>query len=59
MSCVSSNQEFNTIIKEVKSKNRKQEVDKGPSYQYNICGPAKKDQFLKKVKRTGQKVDDE
>lgn len=59
MSCVSSNQEFNTIIKEVKSKNRKQDVDKGPSYQYNICGPAKKDQFLKKVKRTGQKVDDE
>jgi hypothetical protein len=59
MNCVSSNQEFNTIIKEVKPKNRKQEIDKGPSYQYNLCGANKKDAFLKKVKRdTGAGNDD-
>ena len=37
---------------EVKSKNRKMEVDKGPSYQYSICAVNKKDAFLKKIKRT-------
>jgi hypothetical protein len=52
MSCVSSNKEFNTILNEVKSKNRKMEVDKGPSYQYSICAVNKKDAFLKKIKRT-------
>ncbi|MFL5754176.1 MAG: hypothetical protein ACJ76F_12260, partial [Bacteroidia bacterium] len=50
MSAVSSNQEFNTIIKEVSAKKRKLDVEKGPSYQYTTCNPAKKDQFLKKLK---------
>jgi hypothetical protein len=54
MSVVSSNQAFNTAVKEVKEK--KQKVDKGPSYQFNTCSPTKKDQFVKKLKQlTGQK----
>jgi hypothetical protein len=58
MSVVSSNQAFNTEVKEVKDK--KQKVDKGPSYQFNTCSPTKKDQFVKKLKQvTGQKDEDE
>jgi len=56
MSAVSSNQEFNKIISELKPKDRKQEVKDGPSYQFNICSPTKKDQFVKKTKQAmGQK----
>ncbi len=57
MSVVSSNQEFNTIIRDVKPKNRKLEGVKGPSYQYTNASPSKKDQFLKKLKQT-QGADD-
>ncbi|MBS1638349.1 MAG: hypothetical protein JST26_20715 [Bacteroidetes bacterium] len=53
MIAISSNQEFNNIIKEVKPKSRKMEVDKGPSYQFNLASPAKKTQFLNKLKQTG------
>ncbi len=57
MSVVSSNQAFNTDVKDVKDK--KQKVDKGPSYQFNTCSPTKKDQFVKKIKQlTGQKDED-
>ncbi|HEX7415463.1 MAG TPA: hypothetical protein VF411_15590, partial [Bacteroidia bacterium] len=57
LSVISSNQDFNTIVKEIKEK--KQKVDKGPSYQFNICSPTKKDQFVKKLKQlTGQKDED-
>jgi len=57
MSVVSSNQAFNTEVKEAKDK--KQKVDKGPSYQFNTCSPNKKDQFVKKLKQlTGQKDDE-
>jgi len=57
MSVVSSNQAFNTEVKDVKEK--KQKVDKGPSYQFNTCSPTKKDQFVKKIKQlTGQKDED-
>jgi hypothetical protein len=59
MSCVSSNKEFNTILSEVKPKSRKMEVDKGPSYQYNVCGANKKDAFLKKIKRSEEANSDE
>ncbi|MCD6067620.1 MAG: hypothetical protein K0S33_2446 [Bacteroidetes bacterium] len=52
MSVVSSNQEFNTIIKEEKPKSRKMDVDKGPAYQYNIAGPKMRDKFLKDAKLT-------
>ena len=57
LSVVSSNQAFNTDVKDIKEK--KQKVDKGPSYQFNICSPTKKDQFVKKLKQlTGQKDED-
>jgi hypothetical protein len=49
MSVVSSNKEFNDIIKELKPKNRKMDVEKGPSYQFTLVSPVKKDQFLKKL----------
>lgn len=50
MNVVSSNQEFNNIIKELKPKARKKDVDKGPSYQFNLASPTKRTQFVKKVK---------
>lgn len=50
MSSVSSNAEFNNSIKELKSKDRKQEVKEGPGYQFNICSPTKRDQFIRKMK---------
>ncbi|MEO8760672.1 MAG: hypothetical protein ABI388_05670 [Bacteroidia bacterium] len=57
MSVVSSNQAFNAAVKEVKDK--KQKVDKGPSYQFNTTTPIKKDIFVKKIKQlTGQKDED-
>lgn len=60
MSAVSSNQEFNKMINELKSKDRKQEVKDGPGYQFNSCSPTKKDQFVKKVKQAmGAKNDED
>lgn len=51
MSTVSSNNEFNNTIKDMKPKNRKQEVEKGPSFQYNICSPQKRTVFLNKMRQ--------
>lgn len=57
MSVVSSNQAFNTEVKDVKDKKLK--ADKGPSYQFNTTTPTKKDQFVKKIRQiTGQKDED-
>ena len=53
MSIVSSNAEFNNDIKNLKSKDRKQDLEKdnkGPSYQFTICSPTKRDQFVRKMK---------
>ena len=53
MSVVSSNVEFNNDIKNMKAKDRKQELakdNKGPSFQYTICSPTKRDQFIRKMK---------
>lgn len=50
MSTVSSNVDYNNSIKELKSKDRKQDVKEGPGYQFNICSPTKKDQFIRKIK---------
>lgn len=47
MKAISSNQEFNNIIKEMKPKNRKQEVDKGPSFQFTIGSEAAKNNFVR------------
>lgn len=51
MSVVSSNNEFNNTIKDMKPKNRKQEGVKGPSFQFNICSPQKRIVFLNKIKQ--------
>ncbi|HWY38329.1 MAG TPA: hypothetical protein VNY73_07200 [Bacteroidia bacterium] len=60
MSAVSSNQEFNKILAELKSKDKKQDVKDGPSYQFTSCSPTKKDQFLKKTRQAmGQKESEE
>jgi len=60
MSAVSSNQDFNRIITELKSKDRKLEVKEGPSYQFSPCSPTKKDMFVKKLRQAiGQKDDEE
>jgi hypothetical protein len=51
MSAVSSNQEFNKILAELKSKDKKLETKDGPSYQFTSCSPTKKDQFVKKTRQ--------
>jgi hypothetical protein len=49
MKAVSSNEEFNNIIKELKSKKRKQDVDKGPSFQYTSANKTAASSFVRKV----------
>lgn len=58
MSVVSSNAEFNKIIKETKPKDRKQEVKEGPSFQYTTANPVKRDQFLRKMKMMNSEEED-
>jgi hypothetical protein len=55
MSAVSSNENFNNTIKELKPKSRKQEVEKGPSFQFNICSPQKRQIFLSKIRSAEDK----
>ncbi len=47
MKAVSSNKEFNEIIKELKPKSKKQNVEKGPSFQFTIGSEASKNNFLR------------
>jgi hypothetical protein len=54
MSVVSSNAEFNNDIKNMKAKDRKQELakdNKGPSFQYTICSPEKRKKFLRTIQQ--------
>jgi hypothetical protein len=51
MSVVSSNAEFNNAIKELKSKDKKQDVKSGPGFQFTTCSPTKRDMFLRKMKQ--------
>jgi hypothetical protein len=53
MLAVSSNNAFNNDIKDLKSKNKKQDVDKGPSFRFDLANPKKKDDFLRKLKQIG------
>ena len=53
MLAVSSNEQFNKDVKELKSKSKKMEVDKGPSYRFDATSPKKKDDFLRKMKQLG------
>lgn len=49
MLAVSSNEAFNTILKELKQDKRKKAGEKGePDYYYNVCPPNKKTAFLRK-----------
>lgn len=47
MKAISSNKEFNEIIKEMKPKNRKQTVEKGPSFQFTIGSESSKNNFVR------------
>jgi hypothetical protein len=49
MNVVSSNQEFNKTIKELKSKDKKQDVKTGPNFQFTLCNPTKRDMFVRKM----------
>ena len=44
----SSNKEFNEIIKDLKAKKRKQDVEKGPSFQFTIGSEKMKNTFVSK-----------
>jgi hypothetical protein len=57
MKVVSSNQEFNTIIKEESAKNRKKEGEKGEAnYSYTIAGEAFRKSFLRKAEPVEKEV---
>ena len=50
MQAISSDEKFNTIIKDMKPDKRKQDVEKGQTqYSYNLSTAAKKTSFLKKL----------
>lgn len=50
MQAVSTDEKFNTIIKDMKSDKRKMDVEKGQTqYSYNLSTAAKKTAFLKKL----------
>ncbi len=53
MLAVSSNQAFNKEIAELKSKSKKMDVEKGPSYRFDATTVKKKDDFLRKMKQVG------
>jgi len=53
MLAVSSNDQFNKDVKELKSKSKKMDVDKGPSYKFDATTAKKKDDFLRKMKQLG------
>lgn len=57
MSAVSSNAEFNNAIKELKSKDKKQDVKSGPAFQFTTCSPTKRDMFLRKMKQVNASED--
>ena len=51
MLVISSNDPFNLDIKEMKSKNKKMDNVKGPSYRFDLTNVKKKDDFLRKIKQ--------
>jgi hypothetical protein len=53
MLAVSSNDQFNKELEELKGKNKKMNVEKGPSYRFDVTNKKKKDQFLAKLKQIG------
>lgn len=55
MLAISSDNKFNDIIKELKPKKRKQEVNGASSYYFNICPITKKTQFLRRNEVTQER----
>ena len=53
MLAVSNNNEFNKALEELKPKNKKMNIEKGPSYKFDATSKKKKDQFLDKMKQIG------
>ena len=53
MLAFSNNSEFNRGIEGLKSKNKKMNVEKGPSYKFDLGNKRKKDLFLEKLKQFG------
>jgi hypothetical protein len=55
MLAVSSNEAFNTSLKNLKPDKREQKGEKGePNFYFNICPPSKKTQFLRKTQSAEQ-----
>lgn len=59
MLAVSSNDQFNKDVKELKSKSKKMDVEKGPSYRFDATSVKKKDDFLRKMKQIGAMDEEE
>lgn len=60
MLAVSSNEAFNTILKELKQDKRKKAGAKGePDYYYNVCPPNKKTAFLRKTSKDDKETESE
>jgi hypothetical protein len=59
MLAVSNNEQFNKELAELKSKSKKMNVEKGPSYRFDATNKKKKDQFLDKMKQLGAMGSDE
>lgn len=59
MKVVSSNKEFNNTIKEMKAKNRKQDVSKGPSFQYTIGNETTVKLFKRKLEQMQQQEEEQ
>jgi hypothetical protein len=64
MLAISSNAAFNTDLQELKAKSKKMDVEKGPSYRFDLTNKKKKDLFLSKMKQLGamggeEKTEDE
>jgi hypothetical protein len=58
MQAISSKEDFNTILKELKPEKRQQEVPKGEKpYQFSSASETKKDLFVKKMKQANQSDD--
>lgn len=53
MLAVSNNNDFNKGLEELKPKAKKMDVEKGPSYRFDLTNKKKKDQFLMNLKRIG------
>lgn len=59
MLACSSNDSWNKELSELKSKSKKMEIEKGPSYRFDATSKKKKDAFLSKMKQMGAMGTDE